>query len=500
MTNDQLEKRLHSWYLAEVRDDEAAPITLRAGLAEITTVPPAGLFRDRRTFVLLAAAAVLAVAAIGSAVAIGSGFVRTPAPETDLLVPIFEPCEPALPEGVLLTFDPAGRQADGPPSTVPRYVLYESGQTLRYEWSTATEWDAWRQRRMAPEGVRLLLDSVQGVNQPSCEPLYLPEYASHAYAVTARSADDAVRQLYLGSGLFEVGFGTEAAHAAAADLVTRFADPDLKLPPADWVDTDWQPYAPERYSVVAYFPTGMGDEPGSEAWDVTLPDGSTLKTFGETTPGTEAAGYLVARCGAVAADEARAIVATLEAAPAVYVNPSQGGSYLDLSDGGSVTVIPALPHEATCQTFAQQFASHSPTEIASPEPAVANLWVCDLLPSSTGTFHTEGGWTQCAYASPMQGGPVYVYTYARLHETSGEEALQLARFLFGEVGFVSDQIHGRTVYLNDCISSPIPCSPAIAISADPYFVIVEGGSDGSSAALEDNLRSLAEAVIENLEN
>jgi hypothetical protein len=76
----------------------------------------------------------------------------------------------------------------------------------------------------------------------------------------------------------------------------------------------------------------------------------------------------------------------------------------------------------------------------------------------------------------------------------------LARFLFGEVGFVSDQIHGRTVYLNDCISSPIPCSPAIAISADPYFVIVEGGSDGSSAALEDNLRSLAEAVIENLEN
>ena len=76
---------------------------------------------------------------------------------------------------------------------------------------------------------------------------------------------------------------------------------------------------------------------------------------------------------------------------------------------------------------------------------------------------------------------------------------------FGDDGFTTEQIGGQTVFLNDCAlaatapapdeaaQAPNPCMAAIAVSEDPYFVVI-AWDDGSGTTL----RLLAEAVIEGL--
>ena len=74
MTDQELERRLRAWYLAEIHSDEAAPAELRVGLAAIprTRRSSAPSLGTRRNLTLLVAAAVT-TALIAGAIAIGTG-------------------------------------------------------------------------------------------------------------------------------------------------------------------------------------------------------------------------------------------------------------------------------------------------------------------------------------------------------------------------------------------------------------------------------------------
>jgi hypothetical protein len=501
MTDHDVEQRLRTWYRDEVSDMEAAPPALRAALADIT-LQPSRWIDSRRNIVLLAAAAMLLVAAIGSALAVGSGLIRLPWLDDRVLsnaelVPIFGSCEPTIPDGVLLQTG-GGRQAAGEPyDDMPSYVLYQDGRLLGHG-PGAGGWSGWSQRRMTPDGIDLLLSTIADLHIPSCEPIYLPEHPITAYDLTI-AMDGAITQLHLGQGLFETGAATDTVHAAAVDLFARFATPDLALPDSAWIDNAWQPYPVERYVVLAqYF--SAGSQPSSEGWDFMLPDGSTLRTFGEGEPGSLGAGLLISRCGVLDAAEAEEMMAALDASSLFpdFAPYRDDGKALQLGDGGWVYVNDALPHEVDCRS-----ANGIPrTPAVSLDPAVANLAVCELLPdyaqSVSTAFRTEGGWTGCGYEQLSGDTPAYAYTYVHNRATSEDEALALARILFGQDGFASDRIAGRAVYLNECISSPIPCSPAIAISADPFFVVVEQNPNPGESGTEKRLRTLAAVVIDTL--
>ena len=80
MTDEGLERRLQSWYQADIGKREAAPATLHAKLMEIaeTAPAPASRFATRRSFLLLAAAALVLSLLVGGTIAVGSGLLSLP--------------------------------------------------------------------------------------------------------------------------------------------------------------------------------------------------------------------------------------------------------------------------------------------------------------------------------------------------------------------------------------------------------------------------------------
>jgi hypothetical protein len=505
MTDHELEQRLRAWYRAEV-GDEAAPAALRASLAEVADVAPAGRYYDRRTLVLLAAAAMLAVAAIGSALAIGSGLIDLPWREDSSLTPIYGTgwCEPALADGVVLTF-----QSDERPtfSDLPRYVVYEDGRVLRLD-SSATAVDlpfgvhrkGWSQRNLTPEGLEQLLGSARAIDGSGCEAIYIGDTGYQEYALTTRTGE-VVDQVMFGTGLFQSGASDPAKMAAATDLARQFAEPDLGLSPSGWNDSDWLPWVAERFIVTTVM-YADGGGPSSDAWDVELPDGSTPRTFGETVPGLEDLGIVIWRCGIISAGQADGFVAAFDAAAmAVKFSVPETHGYLDFGDGGQFSIEAALPDETDCQVRARALGiPMAPQDIPLPDPEVADVSACDLVEGESfwvdePDYGTDG-WALCYQISGSD------QVYSRMSPTSATQALELVRLEFGQDGYVSDRIAGRTVYLNECVQSVIPCAPAIAISADPYYIVIRLAQTDPPPTpqidFEARLRELAELVIHNL--
>jgi hypothetical protein len=285
---------------------------------------------------------------------------------------------------------------------------------------------------------------------------------------------------------------TPAELSAAEALAVRFNDRDLGVPAADWVDSGWLPYALDRWEVRVG--RWEGSMPlwarGVTGWqsdaDIVFPDGSGPETFGSPIPGIPAEDILEERCRVLGADEADAFRAALGT---TKLGPYMWG-FVEPQGGVRVAVSPLLAPEPGCE-------SHGP-----PAPRVnliQDLDVCGYLPEALtaevvpepwklmtypATAEFGGGWTACEY---WQG-----WVFASRHPITSEEAAGIAENQFGAGGFVTDEIAGRTVFLNACEGSGVTCWPAIAISAEPHFVIVQTPS-GEAA-----LRALATVLIERL--
>ena len=126
---------------------------------------------------------------------------------------------------------------------------------------------------------------------------------------------------------------------------------------------------------------------------------------------------------------------------------------------------------------------------------IANLDECGYLPASLslGGPPNEGGgygrgWAECQY------GALGVQVFASLHPVAMEDALAIVGNQFGP-SFTVEEMAGRAVYINDCVGTDLACTPAVAVSAEPHFVVIVPGWDASY----DALRHFASEVIDSLD-
>lgn len=295
---------------------------------------------------------------------------------------------------------------------------------------------------------------------------------------------------------------TPTEQDAAARLVEQFLDPDFGVPRPEWVQDEWQEQPWDRWEVRISRWEGLTtdsefwlNQPRSKfliGWDESvLPDGSSFGTFGSPMPDQpmnpgDAVEFVEVRCRVVNADLADAFMTFLGDPVGPDFPPPSG--FWDRTGGVGVQVRELLPHEG-CRL------DETPPELP-PGGTFPGLSACDVSRAAFGRepTHSEyessrSGWARCI-DDVDEGGFVFVSR----HRVSGAEAARVIEYQFGP-GFTTDELAGRTVYINACANSEQPgpeCFPAIAVSAEPYLVIVAPYDDTTSP------RTLARLVIERL--
>ena len=489
MIDHELEEILRTRFRRDGARAGAAPAALYASVSSIPETTPFGVARYPTRRVLLLAATILLTLTVGGALAIGSGLIRLPRPpdflpgppadelSTVLLQPLA--CDLTLGDELVLQMrfnDPTGKPA--------QVTVDEDGHVVRgpEPW-LPEEGIPWEQRTMSAEGLARLLADVEGSGLRDCMQVPGPGPT----AVSVRLEDEIV---VMGFGGWSVRKPSQAELDAGNVLAGRFIDVDLGVEADEWVDAEWLPYEPDRAQIILLRFEGSvpccwtsGDYQDVAWQDMTLPDGSTFRTVGATHPDDPPPDYLETRCHVIPAVERDAWIEAF-GEPA---DPAHLWMLADGSNGGGlqITMTPLLPHDPGCLGSPDQ---------PPREKLIDDLRVCDLVPESAGWgdgFLLEdhgGGWGACEYYPPRSriGG----WVFASRHAVTAEEAPAVAAHQFG-YGLTTDEVAGRPVYLNSCIEPTKDCSAAIAISADPYFVIVVPDRHSSP----DELRALAESVI-----
>jgi hypothetical protein len=484
MTEREFEQRLRAFYRAEVEAAGQVPADLVESVASIPDRVPyrPGLFQTRRGVVLLAAALLMALLVSG-AIAVGTGLIRLPwLPDerTTQLSGPFEllgptPCNQTLPDDLLLSVELS--KASGPPMQV---LLYASGLVLKGARFGEEVTPPWQQRTMTAEGIAGLIAAIEASELRDCKDVPV---AGDQLEIKARTRAGVVA-MSLGSGWLRVA--SQPERDAAQDLAARLVDSDLGIPSEGWVDAAWLPYELERWQIFISRWEGNPDAfagfPRMDWVDLVLPDGSTPMTYGESVPVAPDSIFTEERCqevGAIAANEMRAFLDEVSPDPGTW-------GFRDRTGGVQFNVVWRLPHEAACQpSFAGPQPSPRGTVVGAVRP-------CDLLPVDVGWSQPRedldhgADWGSCEY---LFDGWVFVSR----HPVSADQAVIAVAHQFG-IGFTTDQIAGQTVYFNACADPAAQCSPAVAISAEPHFVIVV-----PDEGTESELRTLATALIEHLD-
>jgi len=380
-------------------------------------------------------------------------------------------------------------------------TVYDDGLAVigpSAEWggSANTREASWSQRHLNAAGVAQLTDAVTG-SLPTCQSF---EFNGNL-TILAWAADEVV-SIHLGQGTLETRVTSPAQAAVVGDLAERIEDPDLGLAASAWADAEWHAYVPERwrFSLQLSGPTDRG-YPSAEG--IVLPDGSTLRTFGSDGTGTTYPSG--SRCVGSTAEEAAAIAAILTDAGSADETSFSSWGFIDDEGTVWVTVVGLLPHEPDCLTDEFGEASPTPEPVASAPPAAAAPLAdaCDYVPAELvsdliGQIQGDvehyptwsADWAFCWYPVNEDG----LAIAASRRSFPSDRAAEQAMSLFGEEGFSTEQIAGHDVYFNGCDSSGRSCRAAVAISAEPHFVIVIW-QPGSQATL----RQLAERVIQDLD-
>jgi len=461
---------------------------------------------SRRTTILLAAALLTALL-VGISVAVGSGILRLPWPadrEPDMLLPLAGPitnCHRPLAEDVALTVVDWQEES--------QFTVYADGLVIEgppVGWGAREEIGlegTWRQRRLSSDGVERLIASVSS-GLSDCR-----QYASDRFVEIQAKTDQGPYAIRIGQDVLETRVTTPAEAAAADALVERLATPDLGLGAAEWLDPDWDHHLPTRWRVWVEFsprgPDGPRDAAPS-ADELTLPDGSSLSTFGQEAapdPGSATG----ARCSIVSTPEARAIADAIDSLPGEAALASGATWQLDLPERAAiaiVTIAALLPHERSCVSDLQTTASPTPapapsipsdqrSPLPSACPYVTRAVVSEVVGRVGGDVEDYPGWSEdwsfCWY--PVDPSGLAIASSRRPVER--ERAEQLARDLFGDAGFVVEQLDGGSIFLNGCARPGADCRAVVAISLEPHFVVVSW-----QPASEGTLRALAEAVLEQL--
>lgn len=448
-----------------------------------------------RTVLLLAALLVVATLA---AAAIGA-LLRDDRNEPDMFsfmgpIGVCPEVEPA--EGIALTVrsHPAG-DPDAPPAEL---TIYDDGLVIRglsAQWggSFNTIDATWSERQLDEDAVAPLIESLTG-SLPPCR-----SFADDNYTLILARSGGNVWSVSIGPDpAFETQIASDQETTAVAAMLSRLADPDLGLPAADWGDDGWNESVPDRWRIsVSTSPLAERDYPSAE--DLVMPGGSSLRAFGADRSETDAMG---ARCVVMSAAEVAEVASVLTAATNA-AGRDVGWSWSFADDEGYIhlTMAGLLPHEPDCETDPPIGATETPP--ARPPQAANEEGVfgdaCGYLdPLAVGAALGEMGdvehhvawradWHMCWY--PISGSSAVVLTSGR-RSVPADHAPEQARLLLGEIALVED-IAGRRVYFNACTDTESGCRSAVAVTADPHFIVITwiGGE-------RETLRTFAGHVVE----
>jgi hypothetical protein len=448
----------------------------------------------RLGLVLLALALIMSIG-----IALAAGLLRDERnePEAFPLAGSIAHCEPALPEGVVLLVRGFGAGEDWPDAgelTVYADGLAVIGPSAEWGGSANTLQASWSQRHLTADGVLRLVEAMTA-SLASCQSY---EFDGNLSVLAADGAE--VVSIHLGLDVLETRV-TSPAHQAVVDgFAARVDDPDLGLAASDWAESDWHAYVPERWRFSLQF-SGSGDTGYPSADGIVLPDGSTLRTFGSEQAGGPDSPP--GRCAVTDAEDATAIAAILtDAGGGQGESSSSSWGFSDPEGTIWIMAVGLLPHEPDCMT--DPFGAPTPTPAPMPSTAPGEpaplADACDYVPSSLvgdligavqGEVEHYPGWSSdwafCWYPVNESG----LAIAASRRSFPGERAVEQVRALFGE-GFSTERIAGRDVFFNGCATEET-CRAAVAISAEPHFVVViwQGGSQAT-------LREMADRVIQEL--
>ena len=463
---------------------------------------------------LAIALVLLALLAISIGLAVAGGLLRKDRDDPidrnpfALAAPLAQ-CDQTLGDGVVLEVTGFGAGKDW--QDARELHAYQDGLVVigpSASWGgSANTMDAtWSQRRLTAPGAAHLLEGITNA-LPSCQ-----AFAFDGQMGIRARTESGVLSVTLGVDVLETRATTPEQAAAVTALVDRLEDSDLRLSAADWAEADWHPYVPERWRFSLTFYSG--DDPGFPPADgIVLPDGSSLQTFGTeepleaVDPAAVSPRTTMLRCAIVDAQEAALIAATLTDAGGALASP--GGGWYFTPDAKTpngiiaVGVVGLLPHEYEQDCLSGLVAPSTPTPEPPPsapadEPRpfadacdyISERDVSEVIGSLDGaTEHmTERStdWALCWH--PVLGNGLVTFSSRR--PFPADSAAAQARVLFGDVG-TTEQIAGHDVFFNACDDPAGQCRAAIAISAEPHFVVISW-LPGSQATL----RQLAERVID----
>lgn len=387
-------------------------------------------------------------------------------------------------------------------------------------------------RRLTARGVELMLGRVTSAGlTEGCHYLRSRQSSGSVIARLPGGVVGADWSPTPGAGLRFAREVTAAEEARLANLADDLADPARWLPPEAWALAGAEVVQPEEWRVlISFSPTGLGptdvlplrggetlagSDPRYES--ILLPGGVAPDEFGEDV-GTN--GPDTYRCDLVTRVQALALAESIDALGVGYHSVGDGwmregwagGLFTsDLAQAVTFSIeplgsFPGVP-EASCDL---QFEPESSPDV-SPRPTpvivgdLADVDPCSLVPANVegirGPQAPTTGPSGFALDTPARACrlkpenyiaiPISVTLYPR--SLDRESARKVVGAVLGP-DLTAEHTGQVTVWGNQCFANEEPCVMAVAISAEPYLILIRS----ESWFPQHNVRRLADAIVDSL--
>ena len=412
--------------------------------------------------------------------------------------PMSRPCNTSLPDQIVLRV--RGNASLDAPEPFERTV-YADGlvvDALSAEMGGSfNTMEAPRSARQLASGSLVMLIEAVTETAPTCRSFPFDGYAS----IEARG-ESGSHVIQFGPDPFEPRVTSEEEASAAKRTLDMLLAPDMGIPASGWADGDWVAYEPDRWRFsLAFSPRGEREAPPADG--IVLPDGSSLRAFGESA----VADAYGSRCVVRDAEEARQIASILTAAMGDLAT-EMAGQWQFADDDGLIYVTAAglLPHETDCVTEDPGLAPSTPVPAASAEVSgappfddacsyLAPADIAEVIGPLAGDMERHPGWSadwhMCWF--PVEADAIVLVSTR--HPVPSEHAREQAELLFGLSDLKPQALDGGELFSNGCGATDGSCRAAVAISAEPHFVVItwSGSPDALPALAERVLQSLSPA-------
>jgi len=351
---------------------------------------------------------------------------------------------------------------------------------------------AYLERKLTPRGVQGVRDRIAELGlAPGCVRLHAEDSGGAVYIRTDAGISGIAWYSYEGSyGVLRRATSDE--ELVLADLAADLSDVSAWLPADAWIEPDEQRVLPDQWLVFLTLTDGIRASSAYE--EIALPGGVEPAAFGAELAHDplDLAGATESRCGVVHREAALTLASSIDSARAT----------------DWIGLLPAFPDGVDCDWLAAEAFGQPPPD---PTPFIdgkfAHLDPCDWVPlaaaESISTAPPQlvtrrgvgpfGTWDPLCDVQDgtVMGTRATVRVLSR--SVSAAEAREIAQGLLGGFGG-EEQIAGHQAWINDCLTSDLPCWWGMAVSAEPYLLVF--AIDARDDFTPEAARAFAEAVVQ----